>query len=58
MEKYGVQDPKALQEAELAEVQGKIAQLRVTHEKTASEQKELEGLTTRESELKEALADH
>ena len=57
MEKYGVTDRADLQRQELARVRAKIAKLRGSNEKTASETQEIGRLQTRESELIVSLAE-
>lgn len=56
MEKYGVANVADQQTSELKQVRTRKAELGATHEKTADDTQELERLSTRESELKEALA--
>jgi hypothetical protein len=57
IEKYAVSNVKELQEKELTQVSDRLKELGQSHEKTASQTQETERLSTRESELKIALAD-
>jgi hypothetical protein len=56
MEKYGVSNKDELQKKELEQVKTRKDELTKAHEKTAADTQEIERLTTREAELKEALS--
>ena len=57
MEKYGVSDRKELQRKELLKAKSRLATLRGSSEKTASETQEIVQVEARINELKMELAD-